>query len=347
MESLSDVKRTKVAIHPDDDPPEDAAEYGEIRVYFDPDNDLPPMPSVSVVKALRTDPEKKEMLDGWRSRYDGKSQWSRPWHEDQKVFKGYRGTLIHYAILSALDDDPMGETYFHQVGDTDWGYEEYYAKYALKKWSKHAPSANTDEVPYTPRNNEYDGEHAWDRCVRDMKWATRSFKRTIIDGDTSSTDDVATKELIDNSAGDGILSQSDVIDVETYVYDEEYGYGGQFDLLYEDADGNTVLADVKTSSGVRFDHKLQSAAYKHALESQGEHTVDRCEILRLHPDSEEVEISSSDDWQRTLQGLEHEFLALVDECHNCVYNNTLRDAELELMSDRTRTEQSELASAAD
>jgi len=88
------------------------------------------VPSVSVIKGLRTDPEKEDALQGWRDRFDGQSSWSRPWWNDQKQFKAVRGT-VHFTILNALGD-ASGETYFHEVGDSDWGMEEYYSEYVLK-----------------------------------------------------------------------------------------------------------------------------------------------------------------------------------------------------------------------
>lgn len=297
----SDVTRTQVD-HDGDN----------IRLYYLPGSDIPPMPSVSTIKRLRVDPEKDDALEGWRERYDGQSGWARPWYEDQKMYKAYRGTLVHFAILDALAD-ASGDTYFHEVGDTDWGYEEYYAEYCLKKWSKKAPSANSDEVPYTPRNNKYDGEHAWDKAVREMKWAANAFNEEIIQT--------------------GHLDPENVEAVEQYLFDTEFGYAGQFDLLYEDDEGNTVLSDIKTSSGIRFDHKLQAAAYKHALESTSDVEVDRCEVIRLYPDDEVVEISSSDDWDRSLEGLEYEFLGLVDHAKHVEYQATIEEATEELMGE--------------
>jgi len=282
----------------------------EIRLYYLPGSNLPPMPSVSTIKRLRVDPEKEDALEGWRNRYDGQSAWARPWWKDQRQYKAYRGTLVHFAILDALAD-ASGDTYFHEVGDRDWGHEEYHAEYCLKKWSKKAPSANTDEVPYTPRNNQYDGEHAWDKAVREMKWAARAFKNNIIDT--------------------GHLPRDKVQSVEQYLFDREFGYAGQFDLLYVDADGDTVLSDIKTSSAVRFDHKLQAAAYKHALESTSDVSVDRCEVIRLYPDDEVVEVSDSDDWDRTLQGLEYQFLGLTDHAR-VEYQETIAEAKQRLMN---------------
>jgi hypothetical protein len=330
----STLTRTKV--------PAPSAEDGEIRVYFDTTTDTPPMPSVSVVKGLRVDPEKEDALEGWMNRYDGQSKWARPWWRDQRQFKALRGTIVHFAILSDLGE-AGGNTYFHEVGDgqlADWGYEEYWAKYCLHKWSTKAPSANTDEVPYTPRNNEYDGVHAWDRAVRDTSWAASAFHERMMEGDDSQRE--SSSQSASQADEGGRLERDNVLEVEEFVLDREYGYAGQYDLLYETPDGRTVLSDLKTSSGVRFDHKLQSAAYKRAVEHQENIEIDECEIIRLHPDSETVEVSRSPEWDRTLDGLQNEFLGLVDRAHQSEYTEALQRAETQLLDERERTEQEEL-----
>jgi hypothetical protein len=48
---------------------------------------------------------------------------------------------------------------------------------------------------------------------------------------------------------------------EAYVIHRELGYGGTFDLLAYDVNGDTVLADVKTGRGVYAETRLQLAAY--------------------------------------------------------------------------------------
>lgn len=322
-----EIKRKKADVIDSD------VEQDRIRVYYSPELGLSPMPSVSVIKGLREDPDKEDALQGWRDRFDGQSSWGRPWYKDQKQFKAVRGTLVHFAILNALGD-ASGETYYHQVGDDEWGKEEYWAEYTLKKWSKKAPSANSDEVPYTPRNNKYDGEHAWDKAMRGVKWATRVFKTAIIDGEHPSDATVP-----DGTELDGRLDPQSVTAVERFVYDEDYGYAGQYDLLYSyETDGGeerNVLCDLKTSSAVRFDHKLQSSAYKRAIESSswGPDTIHECEIIRLHPDKEVVEVSRSPDWNRSLDGLAHQFLGLADIAQNVVYSETLADAHDLLMGE--------------
>lgn len=343
------IKRGKVDVVDAD------VDKDRIRVYYSSELGLPPMPSVSVIKGLREDPDKEDALQGWRDRFDGQSSWSRPWWKDQQSFKAFRGTLVHFAILNELGD-ASGDTYFHEVGDDDYGYEEYYAEYCLKKWSKKAPSANSDDVPYSPRNNKYDGEHAWDSAMRGIKWATRMFKQAVVDGE--QPDGVTIPD--DSALLDGRFDVTNVIGVEEFVYDEDYGYAGQYDLLYTYVDGNgnerNVLADLKCSSAVRFDHKLQNSAYKRAIESsewgpdtihehddsnsesstgESQFEIHECEIIRLYPDKEEVELSRSPQWDRTLDGLAHQFLGLCDMALNSVYSETLAQAQDELMETDT------------
>jgi len=307
METGIGVERTKAPLVD----AEATDETDEIRVYYLPSRGVGPMPSVTTIEALREDPEKADALEGWRDRYDGQSKWARPWYEDQMAYKAARGTLVHFAILSALGD-AAGDTYEHRVGDDDWGREEYEAEYTLKKWSLKAPSANSDDVPYTPRRNRYDGEHAWDRCLREMRWATAAFKEQVYDA--------------------GRVGDAEILGVEEYIVDPEYGYGGQYDLLYETADGTVVLSDIKTSSAIRFDHKLQGAAYKRAIESATELTIDETEVIRLHPDSETVEVGRSPEWDRSLDGLAHEFLGLADQAR-VAYQETLAQARERLVSE--------------
>jgi len=176
--------------------------------------------------------------------------------------------------------------------------------------------------------------------MRGVKWSTRTFKQAIING--SDPDEATVKG--DSKTLDGRFSPENVIGVEQFVYDEDYGYAGQYDLLYYyiDEEGNrrNVLADVKTSSAVRFDHKLQSAAYKRAVESSewGPDTIHECEILRLYPDKEVVEVSRSPQWDRTLDGLAHEFLGLCDKAINAVLSETIATAHAELMDEQTTTD---------
>lgn len=57
-----------------------------------------------------------------------------------------------------------------------------------------------------------------------------------------------------------------VILADTIVASRKYRFGGRFDALFEDKDGNIVIADFKTSSSIQsIEYKLQLSAYMEAL----------------------------------------------------------------------------------
>jgi len=275
----------------------DSIEIGgdDRRIYFDRATERMGL-SVSTVTDIRDNPEKKAALRGWRNAYDGSDSDSFPHHVEQMVYKQLRGTLGHYAILSNLGDVPKGD-------------EEIEAEYILKNWDEERPSAQRDDVNHQGDDHSIYGEQAWSKCMRDLSWVTSEFY------------DVADEE--------GINPET-TIATEDYVSFDDPLYRGQFDLLYEPPNGPVTLCDLKLSSGIRYDYKLQIAAYRNAIlhtdgypdeydegtTSQNPlHEVDeipRVQIIRLHPDSEVVEIQTNDDWDTSIEELTAEFLALVE-----------------------------------
>ena len=240
----------------------------EGRIYYSEEMGIEG-PSVTTATGQRIDEDKDAAIQGWKDRYDGSSEYCSPHWEDQLNYKAWRGTLIHYACLSKLGAiDEGNESYFTAVGDDDRGIEEYWAEYKLRTFG------------------EYDGDDAWNKASRDIYWAQKKFTELC---EERNVDDDST------------------IAVEQYVLDPQYEYGGQADLLYEDDDGNTVVADLKTGSGIREDYKIQVAAYAYALP----HDVDRVEVWRIYPDKKEAEIQSNEDWDRTLDSYYEQFLGLV------------------------------------
>jgi len=69
---------------------------------------------------------------------------------------------------------------------------------------------------------------------------------------------------------------------EMKLISEQYQYGGTIDL-YCQSEGKGILADIKTSSGIFPEMKIQAIAYKQLLEEHG-HKVDEVYILHLERD---------------------------------------------------------------
>lgn len=111
----------------------------------------------------------------------------------------------------------------------------------------------------------------WDRYQDNIEWLedTWSFVRDILG-----------------------INEDSVLAVEHYVANFEVGYAGQLDLLYVDDDGEIVVADLKTSKDVYPKYLYQIVAYDHALDV----TVDRHEIIRMHPGQQVWDVSRSDEW---------------------------------------------------
>lgn len=102
------------------------------------------------------------------------------------------------------------------------------------------------------------------------------------------------------------INEDSVLDVECFVQNTDVGYAGQFDMLYIDKDGKVTLADIKTSKGIYDKHRMQLVAYMNAVNID----IDQCQVLRMHPDSETWEVSSSDEWFETPEDLYEEFCEL-------------------------------------
>lgn len=88
------------------------------------------------------------------------------------------------------------------------------------------------------------------------------------------------------------INEDSVLDVECFVQNTDVGFAGQFDMLYVDKEGDVVLADLKTSKRVYDKHKMQLSAYMNAVNID----IDKCQVIKMHPDSETWEVSTSTEW---------------------------------------------------
>jgi len=66
-----------------------------------------------------------------------------------------------------------------------------------------------------------------------------------------------------------------------------------------------------------------------AVESIHDITIDATEIIRIDPDAEAVAVERSSEWDRTLDGLGHQFLGLLDKSQSA-YQATLDTAARQL-----------------
>lgn len=95
-----------------------------------------------------------------------------------------------------------------------------------------------------------------------------------------------------------------VIHTELLVGSRLHGVSGRFDLLYEDAQGQTVLADLKTAASVRPAYAIQLAGYAGCMEECGYGTPDRMEIVHVKPDASYSVVESHAKFE--------DFLAILD-----------------------------------
>jgi len=229
---------------------------------------------MSVTTVLQHLDEDTTGLEYWKRNNQG--------HQDdfhwRHVFwlSGPRGTLCHWRCLEPLADRQL------------WGEEERDALQALRDGPEDGEFADashgmSDLLYSTLKNRD-------DELTRDTFCDEQDFTSVMLEdiGWAGAEFDTLKREL-------GIYEGS-VIAVEQYLLNHKQGFGGQCDLLYESPSGETVLADLKTSSGLRQKHVVQAYAYAEAVENDPDlpHTVDRCEVIRLSPDTREVRVHSSE-----------------------------------------------------
>jgi hypothetical protein len=253
------------------------------RVYEDKSDGVV-VPSVTrILDGLDTD---ETGLQIWRERNDGKGDAA--FHEHLFWYKQHRGTLAHSAALSELTADPL------------WGEDE---QSSLKEIQRHAD--DIDRI-YSVAKDHNSGAFTGvpdDVCV-DSRGDLPRFRdeyrsngpATLVD---LHWDDVqfVVESFRDVCKQGGITPDSVLSVEEKFVQKNDdavpsYGFGGQLDLAYEDPDGNTVVADLKTSSSCRAKHRLQVAAYGEALYPD----YDRLEVIRIHPDSREYSVHSPEEY---------------------------------------------------
>lgn len=287
----------------------------EVRLYWDKETDGPKLPSVTTV--LKTREEDKSNLYAWQDRNDGEGDNAH--HQHLFWYKRNRGTLAHFRALKTLDpslewsadeaeslyelgnvdelNDPDEDPEVHDASPREVLYSVVKSQSAVESWGEFY-----DEYePY--KSNDYYSDALLAQKDRDIDFFIEAFERIC---------------------GKLGITQESVIAVEQYLFEEEYGYAGQVDLVYEDPQGNVVVSDLKTSSGCYSKHKLQGAAYAKAIEREDSidvDEVDRLEVIRIHPDSGEYAVHTSDPseavhtstyWRKSYDELWDEFSTLAE-----------------------------------
>lgn len=266
------------------------------------------VPSVTTV--LKTRNDDKSALESWKERNDGVGDNAD--HNHLLWYSQQLGTLAHWYALKTLDpylrwseDEAASLWAIQHIASLDDDSTYTAADSAVGQFEvdgkTHQPvhDATPREVLYSVEQNYYGvdthgdfydeygaygshGDYTAHLCAklqRDIQFFV-SAQQQLWD------------ELIDS-----------VIAVEQFLHDTETGYGGQVDLVYEDTNGYTVVADLKSSSGCYDKHQMQGAAYAKAIERSDDvavESVDRLEVHRTHPRSGQAVAHTSE----TAEGLQ-------------------------------------------
>lgn len=278
----------------------------DVRVYSQDNSHLP-----SVTTILKSRDADTSARDDWQDRNDGDGNNAH--HEHIFWYSRHVGTLGHWHSLS-------------QVGDVPWSNDEEESKRQFFRIGTDAAEKEVEDS--TPRDVLYS-------ITKDHKGVETQgefddyYNRQMPDGYyTAMLCDVAIRDISFFTSAQARLRSklgidaNDVIVAEKFLFDEEYNYAGQVDLVYDD-DGDTVVADLKSSSGCYRKHQLQSAAYASAVERADglPSAVDRIEVHRTHPRSGEMAVHVPDEssgvftdkyWEDSYEDLWAEFRDLAE-----------------------------------
>lgn len=222
-----------------------------------------------------------------------------------------RGTLCHYHALNQFADEELwGKEERESLRQVTEGPQpssasdcEFHDTYTDECYScmegalDEGASYDESDVVYSILKNQevvdtreqfadlLENTSLSDVALRDLSWFTDTFEDVRQDLGITSQE-------TDQSSNAKTGKEDSVIAVENFLLDSPNNYAGQCDLLYEDPSGNVVMADLKTSSGLRQKHVLQAVAYGKAVERTDglPDTVDRHEIIRLHPDTKTYQV---------------------------------------------------------
>lgn len=237
--------------------------------------------SVTTILDEQDTPGKDNGIKYWKKANDGEgdnADWRHLLH-----YKTNRGTLAHYAAFNRFD-----HAFNH--GDTMWTEDERESQAEIDE------RVNDDEYMYSVlKDKDY---------VSDWEGYLLLKENEDIDLQDILTQDIEyVQKEFDKLCREKGIKASNVEEVEAMFAlppgTDHEGFGGQADMLYTDpVTGEHVVADLKTSKQVYDKHKYQIAAYRQAAMEDptlnGDY-IDRCEIIRINPENEEVQVYELDD----------------------------------------------------
>lgn len=242
----------------------------------------------SVTTILQTLDDDKSYLEAWKGRNDG--QGNNAYHEHLFWYSRHIGTLGHWFALSELGDLAWTDDESQSVNELQMLEAEEVNRspsrevlYSILRGDKNKAGGTVKTWgefydKYSPhKNNAYYEAELFERALLDIQF----FR----DAQLQMWDTL------------GITEES-VIATEQYLFEPTYKYAGQVDLVYEDDNGYTVVADLKSSSGCYDKHQIQGAAYAKAVEMDDDipvDTVDRLEVHRAHPRSGDMVVHTHGD----------------------------------------------------
>jgi len=271
----------------DDPEPEDINRYldEEDKRHYEKDPDLD-VYSVTTILDEKNNGEEPYGVTQWKENNDGTGD-NADW-EHILEYKQNRGTMAHYAALSQLEemhphDDQLWSDdeksslneIMDRVGDEDFMYSimkdrDWVPNQEAYKQYREMEDTTMDEILY-----------------KDLEFFKDGFAEIMLDKGVTPDD---------------VISVEHMFALPENPESGHSGYGGQADLVYRDPmTGEAVVADLKTSSAVRDKHKYQAAAYSKAVEKTDNLPIDRvarAEIIRIHPDSEESEVYTVNDFDQ-------------------------------------------------
>lgn len=297
----------------------------EGRIYYNPESDEY-WPSVTTVTGYRDNPGKDNAIYYWKKKYDGKN--GNPYWEHLFDYSGPRGTFIHWYIQTHLVDDDLAGNEEEDALDWVKTYDTAYP-YVHSIAKNHRGTFTLPSSRDYHRQLENDSEPnpitLTELLAKDATWALTAFANHCDQLGLADTpfDESDCEEL--QSYFETEIRKENIIDTEIYVHNPDIGYAGQYDLLYKRPNGDTILADLKTSSQVSYEYKMQLCAYAQSIDVD----VDELEVIRLQPDKKDVEISRSYEWTESRTELFDEFCSLCKDVVDIAQSKNINPNEVE------------------